>query len=301
MRIFPGDQINTGNFIACLGTLGTSFILLSCTTIVPVSHPSNTPVSEQEKVKIRSEIKWSPRQIPSEEYYFIKDSTKIISSSEDSSSTRSFETTHIYTVSTTRIDDSLLALTTTVHSATASDDSLIPFKPNSDSKIIPQSKAVISTTGRFISLSREASSICPQGITPVEARVYELIISFPAKPLELGDQWSDTVTTTVCRNRILLREQKIRQYKVVQYSTWNHLPTIQIALLTTSIVTTDTSQSRGVLITKGFGKSSTTLHVDRVTGILLHSDASSQMELTITTARGIFPFTQTVTSHILVR
>lgn len=301
MRIFSRDYINTGKFIAGISTVGASFILLSCTTTVPVPHPSDAQQSAQEKIDTKSEIKWSPRQIATERHYLINDTTTIISSAEDSANTRSFETIHIYTVSTTRINDSLLALTTMVSPATASNDSVASFKLNSDSKITPRSKATISTTGRFTSLSRESSSICSQGLTPIEARVYDLVVSYPAKALELGDQWADTITTTVCRNRILLHEQNIRQYKIVEYATWNQLPDVEITLLSASSIVTDSSRTHSPLTAKGLGKSSTMLYVDRLTGALLESKTNSQMDLTIITARGLFPFTQTVSSHILLR
>ncbi|HEY8795425.1 MAG TPA: hypothetical protein VIM15_10835 [Gemmatimonadaceae bacterium] len=278
--------------------IGLGLILFSCTTVFPTSQPSKTPELTHQTVKISSKNGWLPEQAIGNKQYLFHDSSTI-SINADSTHTRINITNTIYSVRLSQLNDSL-RFTARVDSLTiisqASSPEIVP-----DTGVTQESEAVISPMGQIFSLSGHSFSLCPGGITPAAARIHELLVSYPRKALKVGDKWVDTVSTTVCRGKILVLQQTIRQYNFVSFSAWNRQSAAKILCIASSTLHTDSKNSPKYFSTHGSATSSMVIYVNQVTGTLLQSDAHSEATLIVNTSRGVFPFRQIINTHIELR
>ena len=275
--------------------IGFGFILLSCTTVTPILRPSSSEPIQKPKLSVSvSETEWLPKQIVGHKEYFIHDSSTI-SISGDSSQTRMSNTNTIYIVRLSKLNNSLL---------TSKADSLkmrpqsFQLKIAADTEVIKEFEAIMSPTGQISSLSGHFVPLCPGGITPVAARIQDLILSYPERGLKVGDSWTDTVSTTVCHGRISLLQQSIYVYRFLSFSIWKQHLVVIIQRDVLSTFTADTKNSRNYFTATGSGTSFTTIYANRLTGALLQSDTHLESALTVSTPRGVFPFTQSTVTHI---
>lgn len=270
-----------------------TFIFYSCTTTTPPSRPSNSPEPVRESLTGSSETGWLPKQVPGDEHYFLID-TVVISTSTDSSHTRSSETKIFYSFKLTHVDDSLVF-------AARADSFIINTgissqKTVTDTELTREFHGVLSAIGQISSLSK--SSYCTTGVAPIAVRVFELTLSYPRKTLKVGDEWIDTVSTTICRGKIVVLQQSIRQYRLIGFSSWNRYSVARILRNVSSTFSTNVQNPRNTLIATGFGKSQAIIVVDQESGVLLESSANSESTFLITTSRGVFAFTQNISTHI---
>jgi hypothetical protein len=272
------------------------FILHACTSTTPPSRPSSSPEPVHEPLKITSEPGWLPRQVPGDKHYVLLDSF-VISTSTDSLQTHSSNTKAFYSLQFTRVRDSLSFLARVDSSTNSVGMSLLETAVDTGTK--QEFHGGASATGQVSSLS--GSSYCTRGITPAAARIFELTLSFPGRILKIGDEWIDTVSTTICRRKLLLLQQNIRRYTLTGFSIWNHHPVATIARNISSTFRTDLTNSKTAITATGTGTSQAIILADHDTGTLLESTANSELNLAITTTRGVFPFRQNVSTRIELR
>jgi len=156
----------------------------------------------------------------------------------------------------------------------------------------------LSPTGRIFHLGRDSSSFCSERLTPAAIRIHELVIGYPKRVLKVGDSWTDTVSTTVCRRNVALSQQAIRNYKILSFTTWNQQSAVAIRCTAFSILNTDLKQTQNHFGVSGSGESSALIYANQVTGVVLQSDIQSQLALTVITVRGLFPFSEILNTHI---
>jgi hypothetical protein len=159
-------------------------------------------------------------------------------------------------------------------------------------------QTILSATGQLFLPAQDSTSLCPGGVTPAAARIYELVLSYPERALKIGDSWTDTVSTTVCRGKIPLHQRAIRIYQILSFTTWKQQSAVMISRNVSSILSADFKQIPNHLEATGSGESSTFIYANQATGILLQSNTKSQSTLAIRTSRGVFPFRQIISTYI---
>jgi hypothetical protein len=268
--------------------------ILSCSTVAPASYPVHQQQPVQQVSKIPSEIGWSPRVTATSRQYLIQDSTAI-STTADTVQTRVTQTRTTYSIHISALGDSLRFA--------AKQDSVITTSQFPLSRVTSNVRAtgifhgILSVTGQISSLTEDSIPSCSEGIAPAGVRVYDLIIGYPTKMLGVGDEWSDTVSTTVCRGKTLLTQQAIRTYRILGFTTWRQHPAVAIKRGVTSILSTNSKQTQIELGVNGSGTNSGVIYTDRATGILFQNDTELQSTLTISTTRGVFQFNEVAKTH----
>lgn len=270
-------------------------LLLSCSTTTLIPPSVKRPDLPHDTTKISVEAGWLPHQTIGSREYFIRDSS-IISISTDTSQTRSSETNTFYSLSVSQFSNSLVVKAKVDSVTTTSQSPSLKSPLNADTARGFQ--ATISPTGQVFSLPRDSTPLCLDGVRPRIARIYELLIIYPSRMLKVGDSWTDTVSTTVCRGKISLLQQAIRNYKILSFTTWHQQSAVTIKRIVSASFSTDFKQTQNHFDTKGSGESSALIYVNQVTGVLLQSDTQSELTFTISTGRGVFPFRQIISTHI---
>jgi len=270
-------------------------LILGCGTTTSTSRAVKPSVLAPEAIKVVGEIGWSPRQLSGSRKYFIHDSS-IVSVSTDTSQTRSTETSTFYSVRVSRSSDSFVLMAKVDSLLTTSQSPSLKAPVNIDPA--REFRTILSATGQLFLPAQDSTSLCPDGVTPAAARIYELVLSYPERALKIGDSWTDTVSTTVCRSKIPLHQRAIRIYQILSFTTWNQQSAVIISRNVSSILSTDSKQIPNHLGVAGSGESSTFIYANQATGVLLQSDTRSQSTLAVRTSRGVFPFRQIISTHI---
>jgi hypothetical protein len=155
----------------------------------------------------------------------------------------------------------------------------------------------ISPQGALMSLAATPAGSCEGGVDPVVANARELVVRLPAT-VTAGTTWRDTATMVTCRGQVPLTTTAAREYRVVGPTTWSETPALQIERRTTTSVQGSGSQAGQTISVSGSGSSTSTLYVDRVTGVLLGASGESHSTLTVTTPRSSLPFRQDARDQI---
>ena len=274
--------------------VGLGFIL-SCGVATPILQPVKHPALSHETLKNPREAEWLPHQIVGSRQYLIHDSSTI-SATEDASQSRKSETNTFYSLHINQSNDSLLL--------TAKVDSFITISrfPSTDTSFnidtTHEFHSTLSPTGQISPLTQDSLSLCTQGITSAAMRTYELFIHYPKRGLRVGDRWTDTVSTTVCHGKIPVLQQAIRNYIVLNFTTWDQQPAVTVRRTVFSILSVDFRKIQNQFHAIGSGESSAVIYANHLTGVLLQSDTESKSTLTVTTTRGVFSFSQILSTHI---
>jgi hypothetical protein len=263
-------------------------------------NPQATKGQQSVRVPMKTEIidGWAPRLTPEIKRYSIAD-TSIISLNNDSAHSSSIQTTAIYDIALTALDDSFL-LTARVESLTTNSriqEAHVSGKIDS----LEQFHATISSTGRSSLIIGSLPSVCAGGINPVATRILELTLNYPQRHLKIGDKWSDTVAIISCRGKTPLLQQNIYQYELTDFTKSTQLSLAKIQRTVTTTFHGVSTDLRNQLIVHGSGFNSSTLYVDQKNGMLVESTEHSQLLLLLTTTRGTYPFTQNIFTHITVQ
>lgn len=253
-----------------------------CST--PMNKPGSPPVTPvSQSSHVPAQFRWSPTTVPYTSQYRVDDSSTV-SITNDSTGKE------VLLISSTIYDLALKQdgkLSVDLHIDSASTDTT-HWQTQSAAHAI----ATISLRGQIIDLRSTTPTSCKSGIDPEFARLSDLIIALPANPAAIGSQWADTSSTVICHGKIALLQRTIRNYKLLAELSQRNKPVIQLQRITMAQITGVPADSTTSITANGTGSSTATLLLDRDTGKLLESVGTSDLSLSVTTSRGIFPFQQ---------
>jgi hypothetical protein len=283
--LIPSLRISA-SLIFCLGACSTA-------RSAPSTAPSPSPRSDSTGIELPSNT-WIPKIVPGVRHYLIQDSSTISINNDTTAHVEPIESTMLYTVSVTDSSGSLL-LTGQVDSLLV--NSRLPTKPKTDTTEVSKLHGAISRQGRLNNTVLANEKSCTTGSVSPSSRIGELLITLPVYPLKSGDKWSDTSSTTTCHGKIPLTHTAVREYELLDLSTCDHNGA-KVHRVVSDSFTGSSTESTNHLSASGSGTASSILCLDRTTGALSASDGESRLELTVTTTRGVFPFTQKTSTHI---
>jgi len=264
-----------------------------------VRQPSpSTSVSRNDSVvSAARSFGWKPEMNPGKWHYMIRDSAIISISNDSNAQTRPIESTSSYTL--TVIDSgSFLALTTRMDSMVITTQQPSPRITSDTSH--PQLHTIISRQNRFRNAPQQAIA-CTASTTSLSARLSELLIPLPVRPLNSHEKWTDSSTTIVCHGRIALTESRVAEYELIDSTSCEQPDAISVHRTVSSTFTGTSAEGKNHLTAGGSGTASATLCLQRDTGLLLTSSGEARLDLTATTSRGVFPFTQRTITIIQLR
>jgi hypothetical protein len=279
-----------------ISLLGSIVSIAGCST-PKTAQPSSQPQAQKSSSVTASSDDWSPTQIESVQRYLVKDSATI-SIKDDSSRTSSIQTRISYLLTySTKADSFLLATKVESLTTNSHDFGVSSSRVRTDTNMTQLSHTTISINGHIGTITQQLPSQCPGGIDPFAARIFELTISYPKNRIRVGDEWTDTISTTTCRGKTAVFQQSERHYKLLELSSSAPASAkIQRDVRTTFTGTAGESSSHPTAT--GSGTSSATIYTDLITGSISRSVTHAQSTLTITTPRGTYPFTQNVITEI---
>ena len=256
--------------------------------------PSTTiPRSDTIASTVRS-VGWNPETKSGKWHYIIRDSAIISISNDSNAQVRPIESTTSYTITITD-STSLLVLTVRM-------DSMIVTRRQSSPKIFSdtnhsQLHTVISKKNHLSNPSQQITT-CTAGTNSPTTRLGELLIPLPTTRLNIHERWTDSSTSIVCHGRIALTESRITEYELIDSTSCKQLDAIGVHRLVSSTFTGSSAEGNNHLTAGGSGTGSAILCLQRDTGLLLSSNGESRLDLTATTSRGVFPFTQKTITDI---
>ena len=248
---------------------------------------SNAPIETRNNT-------WSPQLGSGKRRYLIRDSSTISISNDTTARVEPIESTTIYTVSVTD-SNNLLHLTGHIDSLLV--NSRLSTKVRSDTSTATVSSGLISRQGHLMRVTDASSMTCSTGSLSSSSRLAELLIFLPPHPAKIGDKWSDTTSATACHGKIPLTQTAVREYELLDFSSCP-AESVRVRRTVSNTFTGSSAESTNHLSASGSGTGSSVLCLERNTGALVSSDGQSRLELTVTTTRGVFPFTQNTTTHI---
>jgi hypothetical protein len=264
------------------------------------AHTSKTQKGiDQQPVLVAEKVStidtWAPKMVSGTSRYLVIDSSTI-STNGDSSHSSSIATTAIYNLTLATVADSL-SLSVRVESLTTNSQVQIA-KHSLHTDSIENFRATVSSNGRFSPITGVLRSLCVVGVNPVATRIWELTINYPHQQLKVGDEWTDTISTTSCRGKMTLQQQNIYRYKIIDFSLQKGSDLAQIQRAVSTTFHSISTNSGNELTTTGTGSSSSVLYINRKTAMLVQSSEHSQVALTVNTTRGSYPFTQNTSTQI---
>jgi hypothetical protein len=272
--------------------------LQACSTnrSLPPSTPVTPAPTKSPGVEARNNS-WTPKISKGRWQYFIRDSSTILINNDTTARVEPIESTTIYTMSIADSDNSLLV---TGHVDSLLVNSRLPRKAHTDTGAVREFSGLISRQGRLVRVTDIAPTACTGGSVSPLSRLTELLTFLPAHPVTIGDKWSDTTSTTICHGKIPLTQTAVREYELLDLSSCQRAGA-KIRRIVSDVFAGSSSETSNHLSASGSGTASSILCLDQATGVLLSSDGQSRLELTVTTTRGVFPFTQNTSTHIETR
>jgi len=285
IRAWTLSSTLTGLVILAIGACSTG---RRPTPTTPLSAPHH------DSLPVASATGWTPRFSPGKWQYLIHDSSTISMTNDTTGYVEPIESTTIYTLS---IADSgnVFALISRVDSVAV--NSRLPMRKFGDMTTPVELHGVLSRQGHFTAIGGGASTTCTGASISPATRLQELLITLPMGALRPGDKWSDTSSTTICHGKIPLTQTLVRNYELME--GWTCQPgAVQVRRTVSDSLTGSSVETNNHLGASGVGTATSILCLDRNTGVLLESNSQSHLELTVTTSRGKFPFTQNTITHI---
>jgi hypothetical protein len=273
--------------------------LQACSTgRLPVS--STTPTAPHTDT-VTSNLKpnsWSPQITTGKRHYLIHDSSTVSINNDSASRVLPIESTMMYSLSVTDIGNSF-SLDSYVDSLTVSAQP--PLKSTSDTGRVSEFHTTLSRQGHLSTTPEKTRIACTGASTSASSRIGELMISFPATRLKVGDKWADTVSSTSCHGKIPLRQQATREYELLDLYSCLQRDAVKVRRTVADTFTGTSTESNNHLSASGSGTSTSILCLQRDTGMLMESNGQSHSDLTVVTIRGTFPFSQDIHTHIELR
>ena len=279
------------------GSTLTSLLILSiaaCSTGHPPTPASPVSAPRSDSVPISGTTGWAPRLSPGKWHYLIRDSSTISMTNDTTGHTEPIESTAIYDLSIAD-SENMFILTSRVDSLSV--NSHLPTRKAAETSEPLELHGVLSSRGRFTATGAVASVSCTGNSVSPSSRLQELLVILPTSVIRVGDKWSDTSSTTICHGKIPLTQTLIRNYELMKSSTCQP-GTVEVQRMVSNTLTSSSADSNYHLDASGSGTATSVLCLDTNTGVLLESNGQSHLELTVTTSRGKFPFTQNTTTHI---
>jgi hypothetical protein len=277
--------------------IGILIVLNNCSP-KRVTQPGFPTALSREQVKSSLQDEWMPKRASGTQQYLIEDSSTMLISN-DSTHTSLLQAATMYSLSLIALADSF-AFTAKADSFSTSAASS-PRRSGIDKSFSQIVHGTFSNSGEMSAINGEASSSCQEGMDHTGMRVFELIQNYPKWAIKVGTKWSDTVSVTSCRGKIPLHQQIIRQYQLLELTNWKEHAVAKIQRSVSTTVTGTNYEARNHLTATGSGVGNTILYADRTTGFLRESRSHSESKFTVTTSRGIYQFTQSITTHITIQ
>jgi hypothetical protein len=276
-----------------------SLLFLGCST--PGSTTPGLPASPKRQPSVAPEQqRQSMVELRAGTYqYLVEDSSVIVLNNDTSIKQLPFKTSAIYTLSLIPKDD-LFSLSVKVESLTVNTQ-LQTVKTIHDSLVSLSFSALVSKQGVILQLVGHQLSICTGGIDGTASRILEISVVHPPIPVTIGSKWADTLTATICHGRTTLLQHNTRSYQVLAFATWHNRAALQIQRIVATTITEIAADSTHHILANGSGTGSSSILIDQESGALLESIGESELTLTVTTSRGVFPFKQDATTHIELR
>jgi len=276
--------------------ISTALLILpvaACTRSRAPSVPVPTTTTRVDSSSMDRNDSWTPKVTAGTSRYLIRDSSVISINNDTSARAEPIESAILYTISLQDSSGSL-AVQGRVDSLFLS--SHLSRKSTTDTSQGAEVHGVVSKSGHTTQISITSTPCTGTNASPV-LRINELLIPLPMYSIKVGDKWSDTLSTTICRGRIPIAQVAERDYELLDLSS---CPSGGVRVRQTVVSTFTGSSPEGTnhLSASGSGTGSSTLCIDRSTGVLLESHGQSELQLTVTTTRGIFPFTQKNSTRI---
>lgn len=277
------------------------YILLSlegCSTSHPTvsAKPASTTRADSTTPEIRSNS-WAPQVSTGTWHYLIRDSSVVSINNDTTAHVEPIESTTIYTMSVADSNNSLLF---TGHVDSLVVNSGLSTKSAGDTTRSTELRALISKQGQLMRISQVTPTSCAGAGNSPSLRMGELLAVLPAHPVRVGDKWSDTSSATTCHGKIPLTQTAVREYELLELSSCQRNGA-KVRRIVSEMLSGSSPETTNHLSASGSGTASAILCLDRNTGVLLASDGESRLNLTVTTIRGVFPFTQKTSTHIEAR
>lgn len=267
------------------------------------SHPtvSTRPASTTSQIdsttpEIRSNS-WAPQMSPGIWHYLIRDSSVISINNDTTARVEPIESTTIYTMS---VADSNNSLFLAGHVDSLVVNSRLSTKSASDTTRSTELQASISKQGQLVRINQRVPTSCAGAGNSPSLRLGELLATLPTHSVRVGDKWSDTSSTTTCHGKIPLTQTAVREYELLDLSSCQRNGA-KVRRIVSETLSGSSPETTNHLSATGSGTASAILCLDQNTGVLLASDGESRLNLTVTTIRGVFPFTQKTRTHIEAR
>jgi hypothetical protein len=276
-------------------------LLFSLITACTTSHSSvpNVPATRSQRDTAPSESEnkgWVPQLKSGRSQYLIHDSSTVSISNDTTAPAVLIESATLYSIS---IADTDTVLIVTAHIDSQYINSSHSIKTKQDSTLRPDIHIAISRQGKLLSKQPVISSVdCSATNTPTPSRIDELLIPLPRQISKIGDKWTDTLSSTTCRGHTLLTHVTIREHELLDLSSSCQQHEAVKVRQTISETVSGSSAGHNHLGTNGSGTATSVLCLERSTGMLLESKKQSRLDLTVTTIRGVFPFTQNTSTSI---
>lgn len=127
-----------------------------------------------------------------------------------------------------------------------------------------------------------------------------LLVATPSA-ITLGATWSDSSSSTVCRDGSPVTTGVVREYEVEGRETVNGVDAVRVRRRETFTLAGASTVRGRVLAIAGRGSSSGTLFFDPVRGVYLGGDGESVSSLTVSTGRTGTSFEQRVKQTVTLR
>jgi hypothetical protein len=272
--------------------VGSLLITFGCASRSANTHPQSSAQPKEATVKDAITNSWKPELKAGAQSYVIYDSA-FITIGTDTTRTVPIKTTTFLSLIISDHGDSLRL--------DGMIDSLLHFSNQQITKDTAISRGhgfTLSSTGHLMPVSTSINIDCTRRSDPSEIRLPELTMSYPTQVIKVGAKWADTISTTSCHGKTTLIQQSIREFELLELSTWKDRNSAKIYRTVTSVISNDPSARNSHLTAAGNGSATNISYVDVATGALLHSSGESQSKLIVTTTRGVFPFLQTIHTEI---
>ena len=287
MRISVQKLIPGVLFIISLGACSTTHSLGTRTPPVPTRNNSVTSVSAVSS--------WTPQIKPGQWKYLIRDSSTVSINNDTVTRIEPIESTTIYTITLTDTSSSLVL---TGHIDSLYIRTRLSNRTRSEVSETPDIHGFVSHQGHFTeTVSTSPTTVCTGNTPSPISRISELLIPLPNHSLIVGDKWSDTSSVTICHGKIPLRQIAVREYELLDLSSCQH-NAVKVRRVVTNTFAGSSAEGSNHLSASGSGTANSILCLRQNTGALLESTGQSELQLTVTTTRGVFPFIQKTITHI---
>jgi hypothetical protein len=287
------------SLIRNFATIASVLVLIQACSTSHSTVSSNVPQTTHTDSTIAESggTSWAPQIAAGRWRYLIRDSSTVSINNDTTARVEPIESTTIYSMS---IVDSNNSLTLSGHVDSLLVNSRLPNKSTDDTTKSSDFHTIISRQGQLTKVSEPTSATCTGAAVSPSARIIELLTVFPAHAIRAGDKWADTISTITCHGKVPLAQTVVREYELLDLTSCQR-GGAKVQRVVSSTFNGTSAESVNHLSAGGSGTSTSLLCIDRNTGALLESDGESRLDLTVTTIRGVFPFTQKTNTHIEVR